>query len=144
MEDIILKCINIKKTLVEADEFDKGQRMLLNFGHTLGHAIEKYYNFDGISHGRAVAIGMCLMSQASENLNITKVGTTEKLKACLEKYGLETHTDVKNADLMESCLNDKKRDSDKINIIVCIDIGESEIINISIPECYKFLGVENV
>ena len=59
MQGIIVECINIKKSVVEVDEFDKGERMLLNFGHTFGHALEKYYNFDGISHGRAVAIGMC-------------------------------------------------------------------------------------
>lgn len=144
LEEIIVECINIKKSVVENDEFDKGERMLLNFGHTIGHAIEKYFNFTGISHGRAVGIGMCILSQATEKANLTKNGTTTKLIDCLKKYGLETTTDIPVSALIKNCLNDKKRESDYINIIVCKDIGESEIIKISIPEFYKLMEVDYV
>ena len=58
IEEIIYTCCNIKKLTVERDEKDKGERMLLNFGHTLGHAIEQYYNYSKYTHGVAVAIGM--------------------------------------------------------------------------------------
>ncbi|MFA5658512.1 MAG: 3-dehydroquinate synthase, partial [Oscillospiraceae bacterium] len=74
IEQVILKCAEIKKTVVESDEFDKGERMLLNFGHTLGHAIEKYYNYNGISHGKAVAVGMCMMSYYTEKAGLTQKG----------------------------------------------------------------------
>ncbi len=144
LEQVIVECINIKKSVVEADEFDKGERMLLNFGHTIGHAIEKHYNFDGISHGQAVAIGMCIMSDYTEKAKLTKKGTTEVLIKCLEKYGLPTKTDIPVSKLIGYCLNDKKRESENINIIVCDDIGKSEIIKLSIKDFYKLMEVENV
>ena len=58
IDDIIYRCVSIKRDVVERDETDKGERALLNFGHTLGHAIEKEHNFQEISHGQAVAVGM--------------------------------------------------------------------------------------
>lgn len=144
IEKVIVECINIKKSVVEADEFDKGERMLLNFGHTFGHALEKHYNFDGISHGRAVAIGMCIMSQATEKAGLSKVGTTDSLISCLKKNGLDTETDIPVKALIKNCLNDKKRESDKINLIVCKDIGESEILKLSIPDFFNLMEAENV
>lgn len=142
--DVIIECINIKKDVVESDEFDKGQRMLLNFGHTIGHSIEKYYNFKGISHGKAVAIGMCEISQICENNGITKQGVTEKLKQCLERYGLPTHTKIPLSNRIDICMSDKKRESDSINIILCSDIGKSYIEKLSVKDFYKFMGVNYV
>ncbi|MFR4419566.1 MAG: 3-dehydroquinate synthase, partial [Ruminococcus sp.] len=63
LEDVICTCISIKRDVVEADEFDTGERMILNYGHTLGHAIEGYYHYEIYSHGSAVAIGMCLIAE---------------------------------------------------------------------------------
>ncbi len=144
MEQVIVRCADIKRTVVEADEFDKGERMLLNFGHTLGHAIEKYYNYDGISHGKAVAIGMCVMSRYTEKAGLTKTGTIQRLSECLAKYGLKTDTDIPLSELVGSCLNDKKRESDFINIIACEKVGASRIVKMSIPEFYKLLEVPYV
>ncbi len=141
---VITECINIKKSVVEADEFDKGERMLLNFGHTFGHAIEKAHNYTGITHGKAVAIGMMIISEYSEKAGITQKGTTAKLKHCLEKYNLPTSTDFKVSELISTCLNDKKRETDNINLILCDDIGKSEIRKISIPDFYKLMEVTNV
>lgn len=142
--DVITECINIKKYVVEADEFDKGERMLLNFGHTFGHAIEKANNYTGITHGKAVAIGMMIISEYSEKTGITAKGTTEKLKNCLEKYNLPTRTDFKVSELIKTCLNDKKRETDNINLIICKDIGESEIKKLAIPDFYKLMEVAYV
>ncbi len=142
--DVITECINIKKSVIECDEFDKGERMLLNFGHTFGHAIEKAYNYTGITHGKAVAIGMMIISEYAEKSGITKKGTTEKLKACLEKYNLPTSTNFNISELIGTCLNDKKRETDKINLILCNDIGKSEIKKLSIPDFYKLMEVANV
>lgn len=144
LEDVITECINIKKSVVETDEFDKGERMLLNFGHTFGHAIEKYYNYTGISHGKAVAIGMMIISEYSEKAGITEKGTTEKLKSCLEKYNLPTSIDVPVSQLIGTCLNDKKRETDNINVILCESIGKSEVKKLSIPEFYKLMEVDYV
>lgn len=144
LSDVIIECINIKKDAVEADEFDKGQRMLLNFGHTLGHSIEKYYNFSGITHGKAVATGMCEISEISESKGITQKGVTEKLKNCLLKYKLPVDTKIPLSERIDICMSDKKRENDSINIIICKDIGESYIEKLSVKDFYKFMGESNV
>ncbi len=144
LHDVIVECINIKKNVVEGDEYDKGQRMLLNFGHTIGHSIEKYYNYTGITHGKAVSIGMCLMTEITENSGVTKSGTTDRLVECLEKYNLPVKTDIAMSELVNTCLNDKKRENDFINIIVCDDIGCSSIRKLPINEFVELMGEENV
>ncbi|MEO1769864.1 3-dehydroquinate synthase [Enterococcus sp. 665A] len=65
-ESIIKKALNVKKNLVERDEFDQGDRLLLNFGHTIGHGLEASENYEMISHGEAVALGMVQMTRAAE------------------------------------------------------------------------------
>lgn len=141
IEYIIAECISIKRDVVEADEFDKGDRMILNFGHTLGHAIEKYYNFTGISHGKAIGVGMSVFTELAENINVCKVGTLDRLNSCLDKYKLPTAVKPSLGELAKFCLNDKKRDSDWINIVLCKDIGKSYFTKISIADFYKFLNI---
>src|SRR5699024_11281158 len=94
IDDVILECCDIKRGVVERDEKESGERALLNFGHTCGHAIEKLYDFSGISHGEAVGIGMVMISRAGENAGITEPGTADWIAALLEKYGLKTQTDL--------------------------------------------------
>ncbi len=144
IESIITECICIKKAVVEGDEFDKGERMLLNFGHTLGHAIEKHYNYTGITHGKAVAIGMMLISSACEKIGLTVKGTTGELKKSLEKFNLPTDTEIPTEKLIAFCLNDKKRESDFINIIVASKIGESHIKKMPVADFYNLMEVKNV
>ena len=91
-----------------------------------------------------VAIGMMIISEYSEKVGIAKLGTTQKIKACLEKYKLPTGTEIPVSYLIKSCLNDKKRESDKINVVLCSDIGKSEIRKLSIPEFYKLMEVDYV
>ena len=79
IEDVIETCVSIKRDVVSRDEREAGERMLLNFGHTLGHAIEKIYDFKGISHGMAVAIGMVLISKAREKAELPSRERQEKL-----------------------------------------------------------------
>ena len=86
MEVVIHKCCDIKRQVVENDEKDKGERMLLNFGHTLGHAIEQYYNYTKYSHGEGVAIGMYVISKISEEKGLTKKGTSQKIKNILDIF----------------------------------------------------------
>ncbi len=140
MDDIIYSCISIKRDIVEADEFDRGERMLLNFGHTLGHSIEKYYNYTGVSHGKAVAQGMKLITQIAEKDGLCYDGTYNKLVSCLAKYNLDLDTKPATSELADACLNDKKRDGGNINIVICTDIGESKIIKMSVEKFMLFLS----
>lgn len=138
-DDAIAACISIKRDVVEADEFDTGERMLLNFGHTLGHAIEKACNYTGISHGHAVAIGMAIISNISEKSGYSAVGMTKKLVSCLERYGLPCGTDIPLEVLGKYCMVDKKCMNKKINLILCSDIGCGFIREFGYDEFFDFL-----
>lgn len=119
---VITRCIDIKREVVEKDEFDRGLRGLLNFGHTLGHAIEAESGYS-IPHGSAVAVGMVLMTGASECRQLTEAGTAARLAACIGRCGLRADTGYSLATLYPHCLSDKKRDGDSITLILLNNIG---------------------
>ncbi len=80
IEEIIFECVDIKRGVVERDEKEQGERALLNFGHTIGHGIEKLHNFSGVSHGEAVGIGMLMISEIGEKAGLTEKGTADKMQ----------------------------------------------------------------
>lgn len=139
LEDVIRRCIEIKALIVEKDEFDTGERMLLNFGHTFGHAIEKHYNFTTYSHGMAVAVGMAKITALSEQYGITHSGTTKRLIHCLKKNHLPVEAEIDNEHLIEYSLMDKKAGADNIHIALVKDIGESFIQRLSRDEYISFV-----
>ena len=139
LEDIITECISIKRDVVEVDEHDTGERMILNFGHTFGHAIEKYIGYGKISHGKAVAIGMYLITNATEKQGLINAGTSEKLKKCLEFNSLPCSIDISADKLYSLSIEDKKRTSDTIRIILCTDVGKCTIKTLTLNEYRKFL-----
>lgn len=128
-DEIIPTCIAIKRDVVEADPFDHGERMILNFGHTLAHAIETYYHYETYTHGSAVAAGMCMMTK--------QCGTAEqyaKLCACCENYKLPTTVDAPIADLIPLCSGDKKRAGGKLRYVVCEPTGNAAIRTVTLQE----------
>lgn len=137
--DIMRRNVTIKGQVVENDEREKGERMLLNFGHTLAHALEKYYNFSGLTHGCAVAIGMSTFTHIAEKRGMCKTGTANKLDALLTKCGLPLTDPAPIDELFRLSLGDKKHLSSGMNIVICSDIGSSEIVKMSVDEYEKFL-----
>lgn len=129
IEEIIYKCCSIKANIVEQDELDKGERMILNFGHTLGHAIEKYFNYDKYTHGEAVAIGMYKITKISEELTLTAQGTASRIKDILIKYKLPFEAEgIENEDeILNGISNDKKNLNKNLNIILLKQMGEAYI-----------------
>lgn len=127
IEEIIHRCCSIKKEVVERDEKDTGERMLLNFGHTLGHAIEQYYNYSKYSHGEGVAIGMYQITKISEMVGLTSVGTADLIKEILIKYNLPYNMDVRMEDIIDAIKLDKKNLGANLNIIILKELGLSEI-----------------
>lgn len=130
IDEIVFTCVNIKRRVVEEDEFDFGERMLLNFGHTIGHAIEKYYNFETITHGMAVAAGMCLITEMSQKTDVTPEYVLPKIKACLKKYGLPVSQDNMK-DIIGFISKDKKNFGKTLNIVILEDIGNAKCRKIS-------------
>lgn len=141
MEQLIYKCCSIKKDLVEADEKDKGQRMLLNFGHTIGHAIEKCTNFK-VSHGRAVSAGMLHIVKNSEKLKLTEPGTCEKIKNLLDFFNINYNfSDLNINDIKKYIVLDKKNLSGKINLILLRKIGNAFIKKIPVCEIDEYISI---
>ncbi len=139
MVDIMKRNVSIKGKVVEADEREKGERMLLNFGHTLAHALEKYYNYTGIAHGHAVAVGMSVFTHIAERRGMCKAGVADKLDELLIKCGLPITDKAPLDKLYQLSLHDKKHLSSGMNIVICSDIGKSEVVKMSVEEYKEFL-----
>lgn len=129
-EEIVYTCCDIKRRIVEADEHDTGKRMLLNFGHTFGHAIEKHYNFKTYTHGEAVGMGMIMACAWGEKVGITPVGTTERVKTLVKQYGLPEFAEIDAQSLKQAMAVDKKGEGSKINLILLDKIGKAVVYKI--------------
>ncbi|MGP5428046.1 3-dehydroquinate synthase [Enterococcus malodoratus] len=139
-EVIILKALQVKKTVVEEDEFDNGSRLLLNFGHTIGHAIENTAGYGKISHGEAVAIGMVKISQTAEEKNLSPAGITNKIMAMNQKYQLPIEYQPWDTEKFYSAItHDKKARGNSLNIVLLEDIGKAYIQKIKLTEIKDFL-----
>lgn len=139
-EAIILKALQVKKTVVEEDEFDNGSRLLLNFGHTIGHALENTAGYGKISHGEAVAIGMVKISQTAELKKLTPAGISDQLIAMNQKYGLPVSYQPWETEKFYSAItHDKKARGDSLNIILLDKIGQAKIQKIKITEMKDYL-----
>ena len=130
MADIVARCCEIKAEIVVNDERDTGERMLLNFGHTIGHAVENYYGYGTLSHGAAVAIGMCIMTEYAEKMGYTKEGTLETIKALNKKYNLPTECENRS-ELAGAASHDKKRTGDSISIVLVREMGEGYYMKVN-------------
>lgn len=140
-EDIIYECVRLKAEVVERDEKERGERALLNFGHTAGHAIERLNNFENITHGEAVGIGMLLVSEAAEKQGITPQGTADRLAAVLKKYSLPVCDSHLTAEIIGAIRGDKKFTESGINLIVLKEIGNGIIHPVSREGVKAFFGV---
>lgn len=139
MEQIIYKCCSIKKSFVEEDEKDTGKRMILNFGHTLGHAIEKYFNYNRYTHGEAVAVGMYQITKKSEEMGITRQGTQKLIKTILTKYKLPYEiTDADTKEILRAVDVDKKNRGEYIDIVLLKSIEEAFIKRINRKDIFTY------
>ena len=135
--DFTARSVAIKSGVVERDERESGERMLLNFGHTLGHAIEKCCDFTKYAHGEAVGIGMLMMARAGEAAGLTASGTAERIETVLQKCGMPTACEFTLEELCAAAMLDKKRRGEKMNIVLLRDIGDSFVYQI---KCADLLG----
>jgi 3-dehydroquinate synthase len=126
---LIQRCIEIKAQIVEEDEYDRtGRRAILNFGHSMGHAIETVHNYETYLHGEAIAIGMVAEARLGERLGLTEVGTADRIAACLTGAGLPTeYGDWQNPGLIEAMRRDKKNEGDGLAFSLVTQLGECKL-----------------
>lgn len=138
VEYVIKRCVEIKRDIVNRDEFEKGERKLLNFGHTIGHAIEKCSNLT-ISHGNAVAIGMVIATKGAFELGLSYDDYSDVLLPILKKNKLPTTCNFSADELYKITLTDKKRSRDVISLIVPEEYGLCKIHKISVEQLKDFI-----
>ena len=137
-EDVIARCVELKRNVVMEDEFDTGARMKLNLGHTIGHGVEAQSHF-GISHGKAVAIGMVIVARAAAQNGFCSTETADRIIATIERFGLPIATDYTAEALFTSALSDKKRSGGTVNLIVPAAIGDCRIVPTPVTELKSFI-----
>ena len=119
--------MDIKRVVVEADQFDTGERMLLNFGHTLAHTIEQHFNYERESHGEAVGIGMYQIAKLAEAKGLTEAGCAEDIRKALEIYGLPAACNLPMNVLTDAISLDKKNLNNHLNVVLLHSIGDSYV-----------------
>jgi len=125
----------IKGEVVERDEREGDLRRLLNFGHTLAHAIEKHAGYKGMLHGEAVAIGMVFAAQRSEELGFAPAGTRDRIENVLARAGLPTRAPNRPRSAYLSAIAvDKKKRGGKIHFVVLEGIGKSSTVALTARE----------
>lgn len=132
-EAVISRCISLKRDVVMQDEFDRGERMKLNLGHTIGHAVEAASKFT-MSHGKAVAIGMAIIARSAASFGICSQETADEIQCLLRAFGLPCYTAESADTLYQVSLSDKKRAGATVNLIVPTQIGSCDIRPTAIEE----------
>ena len=137
IERIICECVRIKRDVVTIDEHDTGLRMILNFGHTIGHAAEKLGNYVDLTHGQAVAVGMVAAMRLSAMLGNEDL--SERLIGILEHIGLPTELKYGREDIYRSLLSDKKKFGATVNFILVREPGRAEITPIGAEKLHEYV-----
>lgn len=130
IDNYISQCVSIKKEFVVVDEYDSGMRQILNYGHTIGHAIEQYSNYK-LLHGEAIAIGMVKMSIGMSHF--------DKLIKILNKYNLPIQYEYDKQEIYKYITTDKKASQAKLNIIIVEEVGKGYIKPIEISQILEKL-----
>ncbi len=139
IQEIIDDCVAVKTYYVEKDENDSGIRHMLNYGHTLAHALEKLSSYE-IGHGHAVAKGIAFTASLSYDLGWCSIECRDRIHALLEKFGYDLSIDFPACDIANAMAGDKKRAGDAIKFIVSSDIGQSKIKLITLAQIGEILA----
>lgn len=134
--ELVEKNVAIKNAVVLNDEFEKGERKLLNFGHTIGHAIE---NLHQLPHGHAVSIGMAAACNLSEQLNGLHFNDAKRIILLLAKYHLPVDIETEYEKVFAVLKMDKKRSGNAVSFILLNKIGEAVIKPISLEDLHQHL-----
>ena len=137
-EEIIGCCVAVKRDYVEADEFDRGLRMLLNLGHTAGHGVELLSGFT-VPHGRGVAIGMAIIARAAHAMGFCDETVPERLVKLIKAYGLPTETAFTADEVSAAVSNDKKNTATSMRIVYPEAVGNCKVLSVSKETFHEWL-----
>ncbi|MDO4742701.1 MAG: 3-dehydroquinate synthase [bacterium] len=138
IDSVIARCVEIKRDIVGKDEFDNGLRQVLNFGHTIGHAIEACSNFE-ISHGSAVAIGMVIVERAFYKQGVCDIDCVNRLEEILKKFSLPVSCKFSADEISSVALGDKKCGNEDIKLVAVEQIGSCEIRKLRLESLKSFI-----
>jgi len=131
LEAVVRRCIEHKRDVVQADEFETtGLRATLNFGHTIGHALEQMSGYTRYLHGEAISIGMVVEAHLGEKLGVSEPGTSRVVKKCLAGQGLPVTSELLNQQdlLIETMARDKKASGKGLAFSLVTKIGECKLV----------------
>ena len=137
INELVYRSCEIKKEVVEKDEKEEQLRMILNFGHTIGHAIEQYTNYEVYSHGEAISTGVIDIIKIGEKKGITKDGQLNPVEKLLKSLNLPTSINYPVEEIKNIMRRDKKSVSGGINFVFLKEIGKVEIIKMTEDEFFK-------
>jgi 3-dehydroquinate synthase len=129
LEDLVARCVRAKGAVVTADERDTGRRLVLNYGHTLGHALERLDAFRGRSHGEAIAIGMMFAARLAESTSRAAPGLAARHARLLKSLGLEPEGAVPPADLVLAAMRLDKKFAGGTRLVLLSDVGRPEVVD---------------
>lgn len=138
MEKIVGMCVADKADVTMSDEFDNGRRQTLNYGHTVGHVIERNSNYTK-PHGMCVAKGMGIITDACVAEGSLSSDEANEMKELIKAYGLPVEDEITAEEAVSGAMNDKKKRGNTLSVILVNKIGESEIRKMSPEEFHTFL-----
>lgn len=139
LTETVAACCAVKAEIVERDERDTGERMLLNFGHTFGHAVEALGDFDRYSHGEAVAVGMVIAASVGEAMSLTRRGTADELRKIITANGLPVFCPYSARELLSRMLLDKKSGSGGVSLVLLRELGDAFTRHITFGELEGYM-----
>jgi 3-dehydroquinate synthase len=133
LEDLVARCVRVKARAVAEDERDTGARLVLNYGHTLGHALERLDSFAGRSHGESIAIGMVFAARLAERRELAAPGLGSRTARLLSSLGLDTDGALPNADDVMAAFRLDKKYRGGIRFVLLEDVGRPVVVD-DVPE----------
>lgn len=134
IEQVLFTCCAIKSEVVLEDERDTGARMVLNFGHTLGHAYERAYHYETYTHGQAVAAGMCRAAELGVKLGVTPSGLPEEIRKAVRLYDLPDAIPCKREEYADAIGLDKKGAGSHITVVLLERLGSAKLVRLEKSE----------
>lgn len=129
LERMVVACVRVKADVVGADERESGERRILNFGHTIGHALEAATNYKHFLHGEAVGWGMIAAAAIGRGMGVTNVELAERITALVQAYGSLPEVEVTGKRVLKLLRSDKKTMGGVLHFVLATSMGKAEVVD---------------